>query len=330
MRLGDIWATVTMGACALFSISCSVEKAAPEPEVKEFVPGTIAIRFKWPTHIAFGPGDLQIITDLKNSRFVFRDGPAEPFRVSPIPLKQPHSLVYNPRDKLYYANDTDNHRIIAFADLESETITAETKNIAGVTLNRPHDVVIDPATGWIYALNPRSGHVFRFTAVGENESALQVPVDGYARSLTFVNDTLYVIGSAKGRVVEIVDWDTKQFKIHDSYDPTGKDGPAGSWETTGLVLNDVEYFSGYWYATSYFTEAYADGTDADRNKFIRFKTFEDFTKGNWTDLSDLLPRGLVPYYLTVHEDRLYVAVFNHEEPGNGDAIFRIMNPDLSG
>ncbi|MDG0994307.1 MAG: hypothetical protein P8O22_06205 [Akkermansiaceae bacterium] len=120
-------------------------------------------------------------------------------------------IATNTADGLYYANDTENHRIISFADLSSRTLTAQTKSIAGISLQRPHDIVLDPATGWIYAINPNSGHVFRFTAIGKNESAISVPVKGYARALTFANGKLYAIGSAKGRIVEIVDWDTPTF-----------------------------------------------------------------------------------------------------------------------
>ena len=63
---------------------------------------------------------------------------------------------------------------------------------------------------------------FRFTAIGENESAIKVPLQGYARALTFTDGKLYAIGSAKGRIVEIVDWDTPTFKIYDSHDPSGQ------------------------------------------------------------------------------------------------------------
>ena len=48
----------------------------------------------------------------------------------------------------------------------------QTNNILNIPLKRPHDIVIDPATGWIYALNPNSGHVFRFSAIGKNESMI--------------------------------------------------------------------------------------------------------------------------------------------------------------
>jgi hypothetical protein len=290
--------------------------------VTTYAPGDDSARFRIPTHIAFGPGNQQIVTDLKNNRFVYREGPSAPFKVSPVPVRGQHSVVYNPADKLYYANDTDNHRIISFADLSSETITAQTNNIAGVPLKRPHDIVLDPATGWIYAINPNSGHVFRFTAIGKNESAISVPLKGYARALTFTNGKLYAIGSAKGRIVEIVNWEKPTFKIYDSFDPTERGGPAGSWTKTGLVLNDVEFFNGFWYASSFFSKAYAGGTDFDENKFIRFKTLDDLVTGDWTDLSSLVPRGMTPYYLTVNGGNLYLAIFNQGSPGSGDSILQ--------
>ena len=215
-------------------------------------------------------------------------------------MRGPHSVIYNPKDKLYYANDTENHRMIAFADLSKPTIRAQTKKIEGVTLRRLHDAVLDPSTGLIYAINPGSGHAFRFTAIGENESD-QGAATGLCSSPYFYQWKTYAIGSAKGRIVEIVDWDAPSFKIYDSHDPTGRNGSSGFWTKTGLVLNDAEFFEGFWYATSYFMKQGGSETDFDENKFIRFKTFDDFVKGRWTDLSELVPSGITPYYLTVNK-----------------------------
>ena len=272
------------------------------------------------THIAFGPRGSEIITACTTHRFLYRNNTKESFLESPLSVKRHHSVVYNPADKLYYANDTDHHRIIAFSDPSKNEITAETKEICGIKLQRPHDTVIDPATGWIYALNPNSGHIFRFTAIGENESVIKAPTQGYTRALTFTNGKLYAIGSSKGRIVEIVDWEKPTFQVYDSFDPTGRQGAAGSWEKTGLILNDAEFFNGHWYATSYFTQAYAKGTDFDQNKFIRFKTLDDLVSGDWTDLSSLVPSGLTPYFMTVNNNKLYLATFNHEATGKGDSI----------
>jgi len=278
------------------------------------------LKFGGFTHIAFGLGGSEIITACTTHRFLYRNNPKESFLESPLSVKRHHSVVYNPADNLYYANDTDNHRIIAFSDPSENEITAETKEICGIKLQRPHDTVIDPETGWIYALNPNSGHIFRFTAIGENERVIKAPTQGYARALSFTNGKLYAIGSAKGRIVEIVDWEKPTFKVYDSFDPTNRQGAAGSWTTTGLVLNDAEFFNGHWYATCYFTQAYAKGTDFNENKFIRFQTLDDLVSGDWTDLSSLVPSGLTPYFMTVNNNKLYLATFNHEATGKGDSI----------
>ena len=314
------------GAMAIFALlvgdSVRGESKDFGLNVSEYVPAKSGQALKTPTHIAFGPSGQEIITDLKNNRLLYRSGPKEAFKVSPVPLKGPHSVAYNPADQLYYVNDTENHRIIAFADLASAELVAETDRIAGVKLQRPLDVVVDAQTGWIYAINPNSGHVFRFKGIGKEESAIEVPVEGYARALSHMHGKLYAIGSARGRIVEIVDWDSPTFKIHDSYGPAKLHGPAGSWTKTGLVLNDAEFFKGFWYASSYFTKSYATGTDFDEHKFIRFKNFEDFAAGKWMDLSNLLPSGMTPYYLTVNGDDLFLAIFNHEMPARGDSILK--------
>ena len=305
-------------------LHCSAEDLVPKEgfglKVSTYAESGKGISFGGFTHIAFGPGDSEIITACTTHHFLYRNHPKESFSVSPLEVKRHHSVVYNSADGLYYANDTDNHRIIAFADPSKNEITAETKVICGIQLKRPHDIVIDPATGWIYAINPNSGHIFRFTAIGKNESVIKAPMGGYARALTFANGKLYAIGSATGRVVEVMDWETSKFKIYDSFDPTGQRGPAGTWTKTGLVLNDAEFFNGHWYATSYFTKSFAKGSNFNENKFIRFKTLDDMVSGDWTDLSSLVPSGLTPYFMTVNNNKLYLATFNHESTSKGDSI----------
>ena len=75
-------------------------------EVTEYLPGQDPVTFRWPTHVAFGPNNQEIVTDLKNNRLMFRDSSTGLLKPSPIALRGPHSVVYNPKDKLYYANDT--------------------------------------------------------------------------------------------------------------------------------------------------------------------------------------------------------------------------------
>lgn len=284
---------------------------------QRYLAGTEEINFKTCTHINFLNG-YEIVTDLTNSRFVYRKEGSDELKISPIELDQPHSLIYNKFDKLYYADDTDNHRIIAFRDIEKPEIEKIAHEIAGIKLRRPHDLVID-SEGWIYAINPYEPVVFRFKGLGEQESVLDLSKElAYSRALSLINDRVYVAGSSVGKVIEIVDFEKKEYNVYTSF---GKklDRPAGNWEKTGLVINDVDHYKGDWYATSFFTPDYSDpGDDYDKNKFIKFKNWDDFEQGNWQDLSDLIPSGGVPYYLTVYDGKLFVAVFGLKK----DAIYK--------
>ena len=62
--------------------------------MSEYAPGgSDQISFKWPTHIAFGPKGQEVVTDLKNNRFLYRDGPGDSLKVSPIPVRGQHSVA---------------------------------------------------------------------------------------------------------------------------------------------------------------------------------------------------------------------------------------------
>ena len=273
------------------------------------------------THIAFS-GKTEIVT--AGGRLFYRTDSQAPFRESAIKgLNDAHSVVFNPHDRLFYATDTGNHRLITFRDPARSQVQSSLTSLADTKLQRPHDVVFDQSTGWLYSLNPDSGQVFRFKTAGKTADALDLSQHlGYSRALTIAHGRLYVIGSSVGAVVEVIDYGTQKYKIHNSFEKK-KDAVAGSWKSTGLVLNDVDVFQGHWYATSYFCPTYAGKNDYDENKFIRFKTWQDLKEGTWNDLSQFLPSKVVPYYLTPGEGALFIAVFNHEHPGTFDKVYRL-------
>ena len=273
------------------------------------------------THIAFS-GDTEFVT--AGNRLFYRTDSQSPFRESAIKgLKDAHSVIFDPHDQLFYATDTGNHQLITFREPSRSQVQHSLTSLADIKLQRPHDIVRDPSTGWLYSLNPDTSQVFRFKTAGKSADALDLSRHlGYSRALTIVDGRLYVIGSSAGAVIEVVDFGKQQHKIHTSFGKK-RDATAGSWQSTGLVLNDVDFFQGHWYATSYFCPTYAGDHDYDEKKFIRFKTWRDFEEGTWEDLSQSLPSKVVPYYLTPRKQELFIAVFSHENPGTFGKVYRL-------
>ncbi len=266
----------------------------------------------------------EILVSNRNNTLFVRAKEKNSYMTAPLSLSGPHSILYNPDDKLYYLNDTENNRILVFSSLKSGKIDKEITSIAGVKLVRPHDIVRDPVAGWLYTINPNDPIIFRFDKTGKKTSFLDLSnVLGYSRALSFIDGKLYIAGSSHGRIVEIADFDKGKYTVYQSAD---KKIPAssGNWQTNGLIINDMDFFRGYWYVSSYFYPSPSSiKLDNDKNKFIRFRNWNDFKTGNWQDLSGLLPIGLTPYYLTVQQNNLYIAMFNHVNPGHGDSIYKL-------
>ena len=301
------------------SVAAADEPSHHAVEVTVYAPqdGT----FRGCTHLLF-QDNLEIVTT--GTRLHFRRVGEPVFHESPLTMfDDAHAVAFNARDQLFHATDTANHRLFSFRNPANDRVEQTVTTLAGVKLDRPHDIVVDEA-GWLYTLNPNTANVFRFRGFGDQESVLDLSQHiGYSRSLSVVGKKLYVVGSSTGRIVEIDDFERRQFHVHLSFGKR-RDAPAGSWQTTGLVPNDVDFHQGYWYMTSYFCPAYSRQADCNEMKFIRFKTWKDFETGNCEDLSGLLPRDVVPYYLMPHDNSLYLAAFSHEAPGQPGRIYRVV------
>lgn len=292
---------------------------ADEIVVEEYAPK--ADSFPACTHLLVSD-KTEIVT--AGRKLFYRTDSTMPFRESPLTgLSDAHSVAFNPRDRLFYVTNTGNHQMRTFRDPAVNQWLGSVDSFAGEKLDRPHDIVVDEKTGWMYALNPNNGYVFRFRSLKQKAEKLDLSKHlGYSRALTFTKGKLFVVGSSRAVVIEIDNFSKQKYTIHKSFGKK-KDAVAGSWKSTGLVINDIDFFKGYWYATSYFCPDYAGGQDCNENKFIRFKTWEDFQTGTWEDLSQKLPENIVPYYLTPTEQSLYVAMFRHEKPRDFNKVLRL-------
>lgn len=283
------------------------------------------VPLSWCTQVHFNRR-YEVVVNMKDNNLYYRKHGASRYTRVSLQLSNPHAIAWSESGQCYYVCDTENNRILVFRSLERPEILATLPSLAGTKLIRPHDIAIDEDTGWIYIILPEQARVIRFRGIGRQAEQLDLsPVLGYSRSLTFAGGRLYVIGSSLGRVVEVVDFEKSQYLVYQA-PGSNSSKPLGNWERTGLVLNDVAYHNNAWYATSYFCQAGSlPGQDYNVNKVIRFATWSDFQSGRWDDLSHHFPGGLVPYYLTTANRALYIPLFNHSTPGEGDSIFVLTN-----
>jgi RNA polymerase sigma factor (sigma-70 family) len=292
--------------------------------ITEYVPGKDPIQLNATGSIVFANG-LEIVTDTRNDRFIYRKGPNDPFKVSAIQAcRHPKGIAYNDRDGLYYGLDIGGDRLVAFRDLTKNEIAGATAKIGGVQLINPHGIAIDPVEGWIYVINSETSVLVRCKGIGKSEGVLPLQhVSHYCRSVTYTQGKVFVSGSSGGKIIEIDDFAAGKYTVHKSFHKK-REFKVGDWESDGLIPNTVEYYKGYWYVGSFFAAEFAKkGKDYNKNKFIRFKTWKDFETGNWEDLSGLLPDRVVPYVLTLRPEALYLAVFQPSYEPNKDKVYKI-------
>lgn len=263
---------------------------------------------------------------------LYRKGQS-PWALLPIHLRGPHSIVQLP-DGRWLIGDTDNHRLVQIDDLSGKGEISRSE-LLGIKLNRPHDEIVDPGTGDVYVIDG-GRHLFRFKSL---EGPIEVWSFGpdemnYVRALSWIDGKLHLIHSSRGEVMRIDDFDKREYtrfgspRSHAAVTPENphRDFPAGALSLTGLVLNDVEKFDGWYYGTNFFTPSYAKGADTGPARLIRWRSWDDFSSGVWEDLSDRLPSAdvpVVPYFLTAHDSGLYVAYFQPSEPCAPGGVVRL-------
>jgi hypothetical protein len=294
------------------------------------------------TSIDFVNG-YEVITDLANDRLVYRPEGAIGWQVAaglkPIPLDGHHSITWSDSvtPARYFVADTEHNRIVSFESLTDSTIHSETESIAGTSLRRPHDLEFDPAGGHFYGVTaPLPGTdsdtlpkiLFRFRDIGINEGVLAMASpetpnsDFYMRSLSVVNDTVYVINSfgpgSHPQVFKINDFDTADTTIYTAHSSFTAD------------LQDIEFHNGWWYGTG--------NIDIARNigpLVARWRTWADFEGTAWEDLSDLVychedyaeVDSSHAYFLTHWDGRLFFTVYHNKWPNRQDRVYEIVDPD---
>ena len=293
------------------------------------------------TSIDFVNG-FEVITDLDGDRFVYRPEGAIGWQASadlvPTPLDGQHSITWSdavlpPR---YFVADTGHNRIVSFQSLTDTTVHSETYSIARTWLPRPHDLEFNPADRYFYGVTaplPADSStwpkvLFRFRDIGMDEEVLTMAPLGtansafYMRSLSVIDDTVYVINSlgpgSRPQVFKINDFETADTTIFTAHFSFGAD------------LQDIEFHNGWWYGTGNIEIAKNVGP-----LLARWRTWADFEGTTWQDLSDLVychedyaeVDSSHAYFLTHWDGRLFFTVYHNKSPNRQDRVYEIIAPD---
>ncbi|TXE21971.1 hypothetical protein FOT62_25270 [Serratia marcescens] len=305
---------LTLLTFSFFLFSCNGSVGNDNiPQVKSSVYNNEIGNLCWPTQLTKEGGRF-IITDYKNNRFLIKDGTS--WKSSSIGIHGAHSLAMDNNGN-FVIDDTENNRIIITKHIDKPSNEEYIYSVNGKALNRPHAVEVS-GNGYIYVID--SLRLIRISSDYKKIDELWFKAGdlGYARSLKIIDGILYVINSSSGNLIKITDFDKGDYKIISTSSHKINDG-AGSYERTGPIINDVEKFNGWFYASNYFTSSWAKGTDAEKNKLIRWKTWDDFESGNFQDLSQLLPTGQLPYFMKNINGELLITTFNHENPCHNES-----------
>lgn len=302
-------------ACANFGTTGASKPKATADDIWASVPVCTA------RHVGFF-GSIVTLTDEQG--LFYRTG-SGPWQTAALDLDDVHSVARLPNGR-WLINDTNNHRLIETDALDGTGETVIVSEVDGLALHRPHDQVVDPDAGFVYVIDG-TRRLLRFRTLDGPIEAWQFAVPeemDYARALSWFDGALHIVHSSRGQVLRIDDFAARRYTVFTSPRPRGgpvmsdtlyRDFPAGALSTTGLVLNDVEKLGDWYYGTNLFAEEYAAGGDPRPARLIRWRTWDEFEQGTWEDLSEHLPGpDAIPYYLSVHEGALYVALADNNAP----------------
>ncbi len=305
-----------------------------------------------PTHVFYDTlNNVEILSDFSNNRFVYRSlsadkDPTTWQQSEMASLRQPHAITYHPSSKKYFAVDTGNHQIIAFDSIaDNDEGLKRYTELSGHSLGkRPHDIAYNTVDDHIYVVLAHGIIRFRPSDAGIGDvhyvsrdtitNAIRKKTAnpdfsiGYMRALSVVNGVIYLVNTTQGNIVEMEDFtDSSTWSARINQDQSMKYSESGSFEKDGLILNDIEYFNGYWYASNYYPSAqnrYIGSENNMTNKVMRWESWEDFERSNWEDLSHLIHPESIPYFFSTYDDRLFISMFHGgNKEGVGSGVYEI-------
>ena len=303
-----------------------------------------------PTQIFFDKiGKRKLVSDFANSRFIYANINENKWhQYKPASLGRVHAATYDPSSGRYYAVDTSSNALVSFNTLDNPNSEfSSVTQVGDIPLGRrPHDIAYNDKDGFIYVLLNSGLLRFQssdiqgqFKKVGfiskSNLKEQLILTDngkrfsvGYMRALSIVEGEIFLINSTLGNVIQIPEFDKPEsWAVYFNQARGNKYAEKGSFDQDGLILNDVEYFNGWWYGSNYYAiekNNYLSDKSISKYKLIRWKSWQDFEDSKWQDLSLYVHPESIPYYFSKYKNKLFIAMFhNGNEAGEGSGIFEI-------
>ena len=255
-----------------------------------------------PTHFTT-INNLLVIVDCWNDRILYR------YNYSSLlknwkeikGFSKPHRIRYY--NQYYYVCDTEKHRIVSLnADMNFY------KDIEMIKLERPHDIQIYKDNLYIVDCHKGTSRIIKYNLLKSSSEIIFTIDNVYARSFKILNNNILMSCSSSGEIIKI-SLDDNHFVTVYCKNQDGlnlfsiNENEQIAYGINRFIPNDIDFFNGYFYITNYFYEN-------TKNKFIKFKTFEDLEKNKFEDLSHLIDG--VPYYMEVVKSQLFLGeIDNH-------------------
>lgn len=200
------------------------------------------------------------------------------------PLFSPHDITYNKVDNYYYFVDSHWYSPADYL-VRFQYIKGEVSNHEVIKLNHlyPGEKIYTRSLS-LY----KKGNIQKIM-IGVSSHGEVIVVDSFSKGL----------GNSNFSIKKVIDPGRQQ--------NIDKIAPTGAYSTTGFVFNDVEYFKGYFYATNHYSKKSCSRAGcSDSYRLIRWQNWDEFEKGNVEDLSQLIQKKRIPYYLSNVAGKLYV------------------------
>lgn len=213
-------------------------------------------------------------------------------------LQKPHALASD--GEIYMVADTDNNRVLTFSKNYDSFRLLQTFEQVGT---RPHYVDYNHTDETFYVWSSLTGEMYLYKKTPGTKSLTLQEIKSipalkgcYARSFTITGDTILFPVVERSSILAV---DKNSFEIIKEYPVP--DSMAG--------MVQVNMIDGYYFITVSTDRQY----DSKGAAIVRAQSLEDFSTGNFEELSSFFGNDGTPYYVS-YFDGAYYMIYEGTDP----------------